>query len=230
MSDGEAREETGRRPSAKARAGRHDALANALADEIHSGALAPGEWLKQIDIEQRYGAKRMDVRRALDRLVQKRLVVHLPNRGYHVVKPDGRLAQEIRDVRVILETGAVDGIVARVREEDVAEALRLARRFESLLFDGTVIDLHDANIAFHGHLLGLCGNPELCALVQELRGRIASALAGQWQKRSRIEQSSREHLAMVEALAARDAEALRRLIRAHILQKPDGLAAGVSEV
>ncbi|MDX3809779.1 GntR family transcriptional regulator [Bosea thiooxidans] len=221
MSESGTGEKTVRGQSAKAQAGRHDALADALASEIHSGALAPGEWLKQIDVEQRYSAKRMDVRRALDRLVQKRLVVHLPNRGYHVVRPDGRLAQEIRDVRVILETGAVDGILARVRGEDVAEARRLALRFESLLLDGSAIDLHDANIAFHGYLLGLCGNPELSALVRELRGRIASALAGQWQKRSRIEQSSREHLAMVDALAAGDAEALRRLIRAHILQRPE---------
>lgn len=221
MSESGTGEKTVRGQSAKAQAGRHDALANALASEIHSGALAPGEWLKQIDIEQRYSAKRMDVRRALDRLVQKRLVVHLPNRGYHVVRPDGRLAQEIRDVRVILETGAVDGILARARGEDVAEARRLALRFENLLLGGSAIDLHDANIAFHGYLLGLCGNPELSALVRELRGRIASALAGQWQKRSRIEQSSREHLAMVDALAAGDAEALRRLIRAHILQRPE---------
>lgn len=210
-----------RRQSAKARENRHEALANALAGEIQSGALSPGQWLKQIDLEQRHDAKRMDVRRALDRLVQKRLVAHLPNRGYHVFKPDGRLAQEIRDVRVILETGAVDGIVARVRDEDVAEALRLAQRFEALLLDGTMIDLHDANIAFHLHLLGLCGNPELVALVQELRGRISSAVAGQWQQRSRIEQSNREHFAMVEALATRDAEALRRLIRAHIRQRPE---------
>ncbi|WP_449255848.1 GntR family transcriptional regulator [Bosea sp. (in: a-proteobacteria)] len=218
MADDGAKGTAGRAGSAKARSGRPDALANALASEIQSGALAPGQWLKQIDIEQRHGAKRMDVRRALDRLVQKRLVVHLPNRGYHVVRPDGRLAREIRDVRVVLETGAVDGIMARLRDEDVAEALRLARRFESLLGKGTVIDLHDANIAFHGHLLGLSGNPELTALVQELRGRISSAAAGQWQKRSRIEQSNREHFAMVEALAARDAAALRRLVRAHILQ------------
>lgn len=206
---------------AKARANRHEALANLIAEEIQSAALSPGQWLKQIDIEQRHGAKRMDVRRALDRLVQKRLVAHLPNRGYHVFSPDGVLAQEIRDVRLILEAGAVDGIVARVQDADVAEALRLAQRFEALLLGGTMIDLHDANIAFHRHLLGLCGNPELAALVQDLRGRISSAVAGQWQKRSRIEQSNREHFAMVEALAARDAEALRRLVRAHILQQPE---------
>ncbi len=207
--------------SAKARAERHEALANLLAAEIQSGALSPGQWLKQIDIEERHGAKRMDVRRALDRLVQKRLVVHLPNRGYHVFKPDGRLAQEIRAVRVILETSAVDGIVARAREEDIAQAMRLARHFEALLLNGTAIDLHDANIAFHEHLLGLCGNLELAALVKELRGRISSAVAGQWQKRSRIEQSNREHLAMVEALAARDTEALRRLVGEHIQQSAE---------
>ncbi|MBN8933883.1 MAG: GntR family transcriptional regulator, partial [Rhizobium pusense] len=48
--------------------------------DIQTGILAPGAWLKQIDLEQRYRCGRPEIRRALDRLAQKRIVEHVPNR------------------------------------------------------------------------------------------------------------------------------------------------------
>jgi DNA-binding GntR family transcriptional regulator len=197
-----------------------EAIAEMIARDIQSGRLVPGQWLKQIDLETRYQAKRIAVRRALDRLVQKRLVEHLPNRGYHVYAADDRRSEDIRDVRVLLETAAVDSIIARAHEEDVARAKALALQFAALIRTGTLIEVYDANLAFHQHLLGLCANKELVHLVADLRSRLSSAPAAQWHSLARIEQSSAEHLAMVEALAARDGERLKALISAHIRQTP----------
>jgi len=87
-----------------------------------------------------------------------------------------------------------------------------------MVLHGTVLDQYEANLAFHHALLRLCSNPELLTLVTELRSRTSSALAGQWKTRARIEQSSREHHAMVEALSARDASRLREVITLHIRQ------------
>ncbi|CAJ0999516.1 hypothetical protein SODG_001412 [Sodalis praecaptivus] len=67
-----------------------DKVTELILHDIQTGLLAPGAWLKQIDLEQRYRCGRPEVRRALDRLAQKRLVAHVPNRGYHVYRPDGR--------------------------------------------------------------------------------------------------------------------------------------------
>jgi DNA-binding GntR family transcriptional regulator len=195
-------------------------IAEMIARDIQSGALAPGQWLKQIDLETRYQARRPDVRRALDRLVEKRLAEHLPNRGYHVYAADDQRADEIRDLRIILETAAVDGMIERASAHSIEAARALARRFEALVLGGTILELYDANLAFHQHMLELCGNRELVNVVKDLRSRVSSAPASQWQKRSRIDQSNAEHFDMVEALAAGDGERLRAIVRAHIRQTP----------
>jgi DNA-binding GntR family transcriptional regulator len=193
-------------------------VADLITRDVHSGAFAPGMWLKQIDLENRYGYGRPDVRRALDYLVQKRLVQHVPNRGYHVFMPDSDQTAHILELRVILETAAVDSIVAQATPAAVNRLRDLARQFDDMMLQGTILDQYEANLAFHRELLGLCSNPELFNLVTELRGRTSSALAGQWSTRARVEQSSREHHAMVEALAARDAPRLKESIALHIRQ------------
>jgi DNA-binding GntR family transcriptional regulator len=197
-----------------------EAVAEKIARDLQSGAFAPGQWLKQVDLAIRYGAKRIEVRRALDRLVQKRLVQHLPNRGYHVYPLEDQRAADISDLRVILETAAVDGIVGRATAHDVREARRLALRFQALIDHGTVVELYDANLAFHGHLLRLCPNKELVHVVEELRSRLSAAPVSRWQKRSRIDQSNLEHFEMVDALAAGDRKRLKAVIGAHIRQVP----------
>lgn len=193
-------------------------LADLITQDVRSGIFAPGMWLKQIDLEKRYGYGRPDVRRALDYLAQKRLLQHIPNRGYHVFLPDGEQTAHILELRVILETAAVDSIVARATPAAIQELDRLACRFDEMVLRGTVLDQYEANLAFHRELLRLCSNPELLTLVTELRSRTSSALAGQWRTRARVEQSSREHHAMVEALSARDAARLKEVIALHIRQ------------
>ncbi|MBB4188844.1 GntR family transcriptional regulator [Sinorhizobium terangae] len=186
--------------------------------DIQTGVLAPGSWLKQIDLEQRYQCTRPEVRRALDRLAQRRLVEHVPNRGYHVYEPDGRQASEVSEIRILLEAGVAGKIAANASELDV-EALRdLASRFDTLILEGTPIELYEANLAFHHRLLSLCGNKELVNLVTEIRQRTSSAPVSQWKTRARIEQSSREHHQMIDAVAAGDGATLKEAIARHIRQ------------
>lgn len=193
-------------------------VAALIAREIQAGLFAPGAWLKQIDLERRYGATRIEVRRALDHLVLRRLVQHEPNRGYHVRARDDAQAREVQEVRAILEVAAVDSMMRTVTDKDVKEIDALARRFSELVRNGTILEQYEANLAFHARLLRLCPNGELVGVVQELRTRGSAAPLTQWRTLARVEQSAREHEQMVEALAARDAVRLRKLIRAHIVQ------------
>ncbi|YBV94188.1 GntR family transcriptional regulator (plasmid) [Phyllobacteriaceae bacterium JZ32] len=204
---------------AKSGAARKSAdVTDLILHDILAGTLAPGTWLKQIDLEQRYNCTRQEVRRALDRLVQKRLVEHVPNRGYHVFEPDGRQADEVSEIRVILETGVAGRIIANASDPIIRKLRDLARRFDDLIMNGTMIELYEANLAFHHELLSLCGNRELVSLVAEIRQRTSSAPVSQWKTRARIEQSSREHHQMIDALAAGDIQELKRLTVQHIRQ------------
>ena len=195
-----------------------DDLLNRIAVDIQSGVLGPGTWLKQIDLEQRYKCTRIDLRRALDQLVVKRLVQHVPNRGYHVYAADPRRHTELQDIRVTLELRAAELIMASVTPQDIRELQALAQRFDDLLLEGTVFEQYDANIAFHKRLLENCTNRELAALIMETRARGPSAPVFEWKTRARMEQSSREHFAMVEALKSRQLARLQKLVEAHIRQ------------
>ncbi len=104
-----------------------------ILQDILGGLLPPGTWLKQIDLEKRYGCTRPEVRRALDRLAQKRLVEHVPNRGYHVYEPDGRRAAEVSDIRVILETAIASEIVQNASPESIRKLRALAKRFDEMI-------------------------------------------------------------------------------------------------
>lgn len=191
-----------------------------LLQDILTGTLPAGTWLKQIDLEQRYDCTRPEVRRALDRLTQRRLVQHIPNRGYQVYEVDERRAQEITDIRVILETSVADLMIAHVTPEAIGTLRALAHRFDEMSFHGSILEHYDANLAFHRALLQLAGNSELVDLVSEIRQRTASAPVSQWRTRARVEQSAREHHLMVDALEAGNLAELRRLIEIHIRQTP----------
>ncbi len=195
-----------------------DNVMEMILHDIQIGTLAPGGWLKQIDLEQRYHCSRPEVRRALDRLAQKRLVVHVPNRGYHVYQTDGRQEREVAEIRILLETGVAGHIINHANDADIVRLTQLAQAFNQLLQEGTTLELYEANLAFHHALLSLCGNQELVRLVADIRQRTSSAPVQQWTTRARVEQSSYEHEEMIAALSARDAERLKAVITQHIRQ------------
>jgi DNA-binding GntR family transcriptional regulator len=189
-----------------------------ILQDILTGTLPPGTWLKQVDLERRYGCTRPEVRRALDRLSQKRLVEHVPNRGYHVFEPDGRRAREVGDIRVILETAVAGTIIARATGEAILRLRELARHFDQMTLTGTVLELYEANLAFHREILALSDNLELVNLITEIRQRTSSAPVSQWRTRARIEQSGREHHQMIDAIEAKATDEFKRLVEQHIRQ------------
>jgi len=194
------------------------ALVERIAQDVQAGRFAPGMWLKQIDMQERYGANRSNIRRALETLAHKRLLQYVPNRGYYVYEADDKRTAEILQIRMMLEVSAAEFVVAKA-EPERTEALRLlAGTFDRLISTGTIFEIYEANLAFHKALLSLSGNQQLVELVDELRLKTSPAPSSQWSTRLRIEQSSREHFAMVEAIAAGDVHRLQSVIRAHIRQ------------
>ena len=193
-------------------------LVDRIARDIQSGAYGAGVWLKQIDLQERYGATRLEIRRALDHLTARRVVAHLPNRGYHVHTISAEHHGHIQEIRVLLETGAAADLMPQVTAAKVRALRALAESFVDLLQNGTLMQQYETNLAFHAALYDLCANPELPALIQEIRSRAPSAPAAQWVTRKRIETSAQEHLDMVDALQARDVKRLQKLIATHIRQ------------
>lgn len=198
-----------------------DAIAAAIARDIHSGQFGNGAWLKQVDIEGRYRCTRADARRALEALALKGAVQRIPQRGYYVTVIDERSHQELMEVRVILETATVPSIVEQATETDIADLKRLAERFAVSIRHGDPAEKYNANRAFHVRLTQLCGNRELVKLALDVRGHLPATPIAQWRSQARIERSCQEHFMMIDALAARDIARLKHLVAIHIRQPED---------
>src|ERR1700710_706020 len=82
-------------------------LAAEIAAAILEGEYRPGEWLRQIDLEENFDAKRFDIRSALSELAARGMVTHVANRGYRVMLPDLNVVREMLAIRILLEVEAV---------------------------------------------------------------------------------------------------------------------------
>ena len=191
-------------------------LANEIAQAIRLRMFRPGEWLRQIDLEERFQATRFDVRSALDELAVRKTIEHVPNRGYRVAEIDMKTYKEIQATRVILETAAAEGIAAHVDVAAIARLTELATQFSAAVLTGSRTEQSEINRAFHQLLYSFCGNAVLGEMIWGLRDRERGTQMTVWSSHESLLRSDREHFAMIDALKAGDAPRLARVIAEHI--------------
>lgn len=198
------------------------ALANEIAQAIRLRMFRPGEWLRQIDLEERFQATRFDVRGALDELAVRKTIEHVPNRGYRVAEIDMKTWHDIRDTRLILETAAAAPIVARIDAEGISRLRELAAAFSRAVESGTRSEQSETNRLFHETLLACSGNPVLQETIWALRDRSRGSTVTVWSSRAAMARSDADHHAMVAAIEAGDPGELGRIIERHIRMASEG--------
>ena len=196
-----------------------DNLVQSIMSDINKGVYGNGEWLKQIDLEKRYKCSRIKVREALSYLHSKRLVEHIANYGYRVPSPDPERIKEVAEIRILLECQAAIGMIDNATALDIEQLYSLAMAFKDAAYSGTSFMQIDTNIAFHKHIYSLCPNQSLRELIQDMRLRGPAAPVDQWQTIAKLEQATNDHLAMVDAIKAKDLVKLQSVLRDHIGRK-----------
>lgn len=193
-------------------------LASEIAQAIRLRAYRPGEWLRQIDLEEAFQATRFDVRTALDELAVRKTIEHVPNRGYRVAELDLATYQAIRDTRVILEGAAARLVIGRLDEAAIARLDGLARQFSEAVQSGTRFQQSEINSAFHHLIYAHCGNPVLEETIWNLRDRSRGSAVTVWASHQALLNSDRDHHAMVAAIRAGDGDRLAELTVGHIVK------------
>lgn len=223
-----------------------DGIVASLERELLSGAVAPGTWLRQEALADRYGVSRTPVREALRELQRRGLVELRPHRGALVRRYTAREIREAYEVRAELEGLAAELAATRIADRQLEElrgAQALFREAIVAIVDGNRTrggtpappprdgEWTRANDTFHEVILGAAGNARLLAAVQDLhrtfpRDLTWAALSG---NSLLLEQNVEEHLRILEAIEARDpAEARGRMI-AHVRHAGELIARGLEE-
>lgn len=191
-------------------------LAMEIALLIRQGEYRAGEWLRQIDLEERLGANRFDVRTALAELALRGTVQHVPNRGFRVCSFDRVRLRQMLEVRVLLE---VEAAVAALPQVDAGALERLNAEmlaFERAAETGTRAEQNRANLAFHDGLYALTPNRALADMVTELRERARLWPTALWPSAGALRQSVEGHRHIMAALEQGDAAALAGAVQSHI--------------
>lgn len=192
-------------------------LAAEIATAIRGGAYRAGEWLRQVDLEERFGATRFDIRAALAELALRQTVEHVPNRGFRVATPDRRRIGEMLEVRALLEAEAA--LTALPRLDDAAFALLEAKAaaFEQAIAEGSPASQSATNLDFHDTLYGFAPNRALVELALEVRDRARLWPLVLWPSMRALRRSAEGHGEILTALRGGDPVRVAASVRSHIL-------------
>ncbi len=177
--------------------------------------LMPGTKLAEQQIADIFKVSRTLVRQALNQLSRDHLVTLEPARGAFVATPSVEEARQVFAVRRMVEAAMVRELCATITDAQVAELrAHLAREGDAVArtdVTGRTRLLAD----FHVVLARMLGNEVLADLLADLLSR-CSLIALMYQSSHSAEHSADEHVAIVEALARRDARAATKLMEAHL--------------
>ena len=176
-----------------------------LRNEILSGRVRPGSILYERELAKQLGVSKTPVRESLTVLDHEGLVKTLPRKGYLV---NGFTVQDVHnffDLRVILESGAVELAAARMTDEQL-------ERLTALVPDGNadegISKRLDRNVDLHYSLALLSGNDRLASLIKGLMAEMRRMIAAGY--------VPEEHEKLIAALKQRDPRRAVEAMRNHI--------------
>lgn len=184
---------------------------------ILAGDLPAGSKLREADVASMLGVSRGPVREAFRALEESGLVRLEKNRGVFVRQIDIDEADQIFELRAVLDEFAGRRAAQRATPAEATELRALVDRMDKAVTHGDVDGYHAANIAFHDRIVELAGNAKLAfvyrRLVNELNLHRRAALG----QAGILPVSIREHRMIVDHIAAKQAAAAGRALHEHAM-------------
>lgn len=195
---------------------------DALLEKIISGKYKPGTWLRQEDIASQLGVSMTPVREALDLLDAAGLAERVPYRGVRVPQPTHEEIAESYAARLLLEK-AVSRAAALNREQAHVDALkRIVAQSQKLIRLDDMSASRKLSVDFHSTVALATRNSTLIRVYKMAVNSFPDWMLYQamYERPESLEESIkeeyREHLALADAIAARDANLAEQRAKEHI--------------
>jgi len=200
-------------PAASANATRR--IADSITTAIVERRLMPGTKLAEQKIADVFKVSRTLVRQALMQLSRDKLITLEPARGARVAEPSVEEARQVFDARNLLEAAMIRRAATELTPAHITE-LRAHLHAESDAVKRTDVSGRTRLLAdFHVVIARMLGNEVLADMIGDLVSR-SSLIALMYQSAHSAEHSASEHVAIVDALEARDAKAAVKLMESHL--------------
>jgi DNA-binding GntR family transcriptional regulator len=209
---------------------RRQAIVASLLADVFEGRLRAGQHLVTQQLASRFGVSHTPIREALIAMAGLGVVDLQPNRGAVVRRVTPRDVREVCQVRRVLECEAVRRACGRIDPAELAaltDGLRRQQETAALPPDAdpsrVIAAAQALDSRLHDRIAASCGNAFLANELSRLKTLFRAFRDVAWahdearHQYSRLADESREHMAVVEALAAGDGRAAARAMSRHIM-------------
>jgi len=174
--------------------------------------------LDERTMAERLGISRTPIREALARLAQDGLVEIQPRKGVFV-----RRMSLTEILEMVVTWAALESMAARLATEhagdgDLKALRKFAQKQSAHAARADIEEYSEANIEFHLRILELSGCSQLKTTADGLLQHMHAVRRRTMGEGDRAERSVVDHMEIIEALEARDADLACRLVREHTMK------------
>ncbi len=199
----------------------HEQAAHRLRQMLVENRIPPGAKLNERELSEVLHVSRTPLREAIKMLAAEGLVELLPNRGAIAVALTE--ADVLNTFEVMAGLEGQSGELAAQRITD-AELMEIKAMHFEMLAAYTRRDLpayYRLNAAIHSAINAAAKNPVLTTTYTQVNARLQALRFRSNQNEEKWTAAVSEHEQMIDALQARDAAAMRRVLMSHLNNKRD---------
>jgi DNA-binding GntR family transcriptional regulator len=176
---------------------------------IVSGAVKPGQHLRQDSLAGAIGVSRLPVRSALLQLEAEGLVTLHPHRGFTVRELTPEQIREIYEIRYVLESHALHQVVGSFAADHLKRLDQLARELDEADSGEVFAEL---SLAFYRELYDAGQHPLLVSLIE----RLHSDVGRYWLSKRLVNRHQSAHVRLLRYVRVGDADAACAWLKAHL--------------
>ncbi len=181
----------------------YEEVAELLRQRIFSAELEPGSWIDEMRLAEEYGISRTPMREALKVLAAEGLVTMKVRRGAYVTEVNEKDQRDVYHLLALLESDAAGVVAKEATPEQLKDLQILHTELTAAVTDRE--KFFEINERFHMRLLEIANNRWRDQMVGDLRKVMKLNRHNSLFKSGRLEESLKEHQAIMDALTARDA-------------------------
>ncbi len=201
--------------------GLHAQVAHRLRQMLVENRIAPGAKLNERELCELLKVSRTPLREAIKMLAAEGLVELVPHRGAIAVALDEAAVVNTFEVMAGLEALSGELAAQRITDAELAEVRAMHYEMLAAYTRGDLSAYYALNSRIHRAINAAAKNPVLSATYDQVNARLQALRFRSNQDGAKWQRAVKEHDAMIEALAARDAAGLRQVLLTHLHNKRD---------
>ncbi len=208
-----------------------DQVRGILLREIEAGKLTPGTRIHETALAQKLGISKSPLRFALYQLKQDGIIRIEPRKGIYVATPTNGELVELVEMREVLEGLAARRAAVRANDKMVRGLEACFAGFKEGSINKRLTEYAAANQQFHRRLIEASKSVELIKTLEVIKVRLhLNWLRARLPHNPDLVGVHREHLSIIEAIRANDADQAESLVAAHVASVPWATAIATDTV